>query len=145
MPVCSQNFCSQFWCPLNPPPPQTAKWWIPSSISIKRPSNRIANTPPKLRTQTLRKLRTDRIKAKSGNLSLFLRILPFFPWLSLCFARKKGKRRRKRFRLPDFALLMNKRTFLNFMPYMNRFVLRVEVVFNLLTEVPCVFAASMSG
>ena len=35
---------------LNPPPPKTAKWWISSWISIKRPSNRIANTAPKLWT-----------------------------------------------------------------------------------------------
>ena len=36
--------------PLNPPPSQPAKWWISSWISIKRASNRIANTQPKLWT-----------------------------------------------------------------------------------------------
>ena len=39
------NFCA----PLNPPS-QPAKWWISSSIAIKKTSNRIANTLPKLRT-----------------------------------------------------------------------------------------------
>ena len=45
----SQNVCSQFLCPLTPPS-QPAKWWISSWISIARTSNRIANTPPELRT-----------------------------------------------------------------------------------------------
>ena len=39
------NFCAPW-----PPPSQPAKWWISSWISIKRTSNRIANTQPKLRT-----------------------------------------------------------------------------------------------
>ena len=34
------------WCPLTPLP-KTAKWWISSWISLKRPSNRIASTQPK--------------------------------------------------------------------------------------------------
>ena len=38
------NFCAPW------PPSQPAKWWISSWISIKRTSNRIANTQPKLRT-----------------------------------------------------------------------------------------------
>ena len=42
-------------------------------------------------------------KAKSGNLNLFLRILPFFPLFPCNFQGKKGKIHRKRFRLPDFA------------------------------------------
>ena len=37
------------FAPVNPPS-QPAKWWISSWISIKRTSNRIANTQPKLRT-----------------------------------------------------------------------------------------------
>ena len=50
-------------------------------------------------------LQTRAKKAKSGNLNLFLRILPFF---SLKIAgktrEKRAKLSRKRFRLPDFAL-----------------------------------------
>ena len=42
-------------------------------------------------------------KAKSGNLNLVLRILPFFPLFPCILQGKKGKTRRKRFRLPDFA------------------------------------------
>ena len=43
-------------------------------------------------------------KAKSGNLNLFLGILLFSPLVFPCnFQGKKGKIRRKRFRLPDFA------------------------------------------
>ena len=49
IPVCSQNVCSQFLCPLTPPS-QPAKRWISFCFSIKRTSNRIANTQPKLRT-----------------------------------------------------------------------------------------------
>ena len=44
------NFCSQFFAPLDPPPSQPAKWWISSWFSIRRTSNSIANTQPKLRT-----------------------------------------------------------------------------------------------
>ena len=55
---------------------------------------------------TVQKCAKSAFKAKSGNLNLFLRILPFFPLFSLYFARKKGKMRRKRFRLPDFAFFM---------------------------------------
>ena len=38
--------------PINPPPSQPAKWGISSWISIRRDSKRIANTQPKLRTNT---------------------------------------------------------------------------------------------
>ena len=44
------------------------------------------------------------LKAKSGNLNLFLRILPFFPLFPFILQGNKGKIRRKRFRLPDFAV-----------------------------------------
>ena len=43
-------------------------------------------------------------KAKSGNLNLFLCTLPFFHCKIQGKQGKKGKMRRKRFRLPDFAL-----------------------------------------
>ena len=49
--------------PLDPPPSQPAQWGISSWISIRRASNRIANTQPKLRTN-LQKLRTNRIMNK---------------------------------------------------------------------------------
>ena len=45
------------------PPSQSAKRWTSSCFSIKRTSNRIANTQPKLRT-TLQKARTNRIMNK---------------------------------------------------------------------------------
>ena len=45
------------------------------------------------------------IKAKSGNLNLSLCILPFFHCKIQGKEGKKGKMRRKRFRLPDFALI----------------------------------------
>ena len=53
---------------LNPPPPKTAKRWISSWISLKRPWNRIANTQPNCE-QTLRKLRTHRIMNKRAFLT----------------------------------------------------------------------------
>ena len=44
-------------------------------------------------------------KAKSGNLNLFLRILPFFSLIFPAFCEeKRAKCAEKRFRLPDFAL-----------------------------------------
>ena len=60
-PVCSQKFCSQFLCPLTPPPSQPAKWGISSWISFRRASHRIANTQPKLRINPpkIAKLRTN--------------------------------------------------------------------------------------
>ena len=43
-------------------------------------------------------------KAKSGNLNLFLGIFALFSLVfPAIFKEKKGKIRRKRFRLPDFA------------------------------------------
>ena len=44
------KFLFTVFAPLTPPPSQPAKWWISSWISIKRTSNRIANTQPKLQT-----------------------------------------------------------------------------------------------
>ena len=44
------KFLFTIFAPLKPPPSQPAKWGIFSWISIKRTSNRIANTQPKLRT-----------------------------------------------------------------------------------------------
>ena len=51
------------------------------------------------------------LKAKSGNLNLFLRILPFFLEHYRENKGKKSKMPRKRFRLPDFALLGARPTF----------------------------------
>ena len=44
------KFLFTIFVPLAPPPSQPAKWWISSWTSIKRTSNRIASTQPKLRT-----------------------------------------------------------------------------------------------
>ena len=44
------KFLFTIFVPLNPPPCQTAKRWISSCFSIKRTSNGIANTQPRLRT-----------------------------------------------------------------------------------------------
>ena len=54
-------------------------------------------------------LRHGHLKAKSGNLNLFLHILPFFPCKIQGNKGKKGKMRRKWFRLPDFAFLRSGR------------------------------------
>ena len=43
-------FVHYFYAPHPPPPCKPAKCWISSWISIKKTSNRIANTQPKLRT-----------------------------------------------------------------------------------------------
>ena len=47
-------------------------------------------------------------KAKSGNLNLFLRILPFFPLFSLYFARKKGQNAQKKAQITRFCLKREK-------------------------------------
>ena len=62
-----RQFVRKIFVPLKPPPlfypSQPPKWGISSWISIKRTSNRIANTQPKLRTNPP-KLRTNRIVNK---------------------------------------------------------------------------------
>ena len=61
------------------------------------------NEPPFRRKRFRTPIADAIFKAKSGNLNLFLGILLFFPCLPCNFQGKKGKIRRKRFRLPDFA------------------------------------------
>ena len=50
-------------------------------------------------------LSKDETKAKSGNLNLFLRSLPFFHFFPCISQGKGGKIRRIMLRLPDFALI----------------------------------------
>ena len=53
-PICSQKFCSLFWWPLTPPPSQNSKVMHFLLNFFRRPSNRIANTQPKLQTNSLK-------------------------------------------------------------------------------------------
>ena len=62
-------FCSQFLCPLTPPPSQPAKWWISSWIPIKRTSTELRTLSQKCE-RTLQKLRTNRIMNKRALLKI---------------------------------------------------------------------------
>ena len=90
---------------------QTRSWVLDSRKSRKP---RKWRKPLESRVQTtgspnhgFRNTRPNRQKsrreAKSGNLNLFLCILPFFHCKMQGKEGKKGKMRRKRFRLPDFV------------------------------------------
>ena len=86
-------FARQFSRPLTPPS-QPAKWWISSGTSMKRTSNRIANTQPKLRTNPPKIVKKRLLQKCKGNFSdqssgwilqgiFWCIFLGLFPWEKL--------------------------------------------------------------
>ena len=61
--VCSQNFCSQFLCPLTPPPPNQQNDGFPLEFLSKGPQTELRTLSQNCE-QTLQKLRTNRIMNK---------------------------------------------------------------------------------
>ena len=59
-PVCSQNVCSQFLCPLTPPPPNQQSDGFPLEFLLKGPQTELRTLSQNCE-QTLSKLRTKRI------------------------------------------------------------------------------------
>ena len=61
--VCSQNVCSQFLCPLTPPPPNQQNDGFPLEFLLKGPQTELRTLSQNCE-QTLQKLRTNRIMNK---------------------------------------------------------------------------------
>ena len=67
-PFVHKNVCSHFLCPLTPPPPKPAKWWISLEFLLKWPQTEL-RTLSKNCEQTLQNLRTNRIVNKRAFLN----------------------------------------------------------------------------
>ena len=67
-PVCSQNFCSQFLCTLDPPPPNEQNDGFPLEFLLEGPQTELRTLSQNCE-QTPQKLRTNRIMNKRAFLS----------------------------------------------------------------------------